>query len=232
MLNSFFVMKKIFFPILAFTAFFVGCIGDDIEMDRTEEAVRILNPLDTLALGETFQFESMFTNNVGAEEQQTVLWNSSDPTVISIDETGLAHAIALGSVEISATVELEGGAVVSDHFTLFVGDTTVAVELIKSGELKTSGGYNLAGSFTVEEVDGNLTISFSDDYEASTALPGLYVYLGNNPSSISNALELQRVDVYSGAHSYQVEGVGINDYQYLLYWCKPFNVKVGDGLIE
>ena len=67
-------------------------------------------------------------------------------------------------------------------------------------------------------------------YELS--LPGLYAYLTNNPSTVNNAFEIGRVETFSGAHSYRISGVGLNDYDDLLYWCKPFSVKVGDGEME
>ncbi|MEM9549152.1 MAG: hypothetical protein AAGA77_24405, partial [Bacteroidota bacterium] len=63
-------------------------------------------------------------------------------------------------------------------------------------------------------------------------LPGLYVYLTNNRNTTANALEIGAVEVFNGAHTYTVEDVGINDYKFLLYFCKPFNVKVGDGEIN
>jgi hypothetical protein len=224
-------MRHFLFFLLAITSA-LGCIGDDIIMDETPEAVRILNRLDTIAVGESYQFEAMFTNNIGVEEDRTIVWSSSDPVVLSITDSGLATALEKGMTVVSATVELEGKPAVTDQFTLIIDEETVVSNPTKMGVLKTTSSYNLKGSFTVEEINGKLTISLSDDYEASTALPGLYIYLGNNPSSISNALEIGAVTVFDGAHTYEVPGVGINDYKYLLYWCKPFGVKVGEGEIQ
>jgi len=84
----------------------------------------------------------------------------------------------------------------------------------------------------LREEGGNLTLRFEDDYRASTALPGLYVYLTNNPNSTNSALEIGAVTTFSGAHTYTIEDVDISEYQYILYFCKPFNVEVGEGLIE
>ena len=70
------------------------------------------------------------------------------------------------------------------------------------------------------------------DLDGATSLPGLYVYLTNNPSTVNNAYEIGRVETFNGAHSYRISGVGLNEYDYLLYWCKPFSVKVGDGEIK
>lgn len=78
----------------------------------------------------------------------------------------------------------------------------------------------------------NLDVSIKNNYRASTSLPGLYVYLSNNPNSINGAKEIGRVRIFNGAHNYQISNTGINDYKYILYWCKPFSVKVGHGEIN
>lgn len=225
-------MKISFFSLITVGLLLTGCIGDDIIMDEVPEAIRILNPLDTLGVGETYQFEAMFTNNIGVEEERTVVWESSAPTIMLIDNTGLATALEKGQADISAFVDVDGSSTVMEVISVVVDEETVITNNSKSGQINTTSSYKLEGDFTIIEENGNLIITFSDNYEASTALPGLYFYLGNNPSSISSALEVSRVDVFNGAHSYEISGVGINDYQYLLYWCKPFNVKVGDGTFE
>lgn len=223
---------KTFFQFLAIALLFSSCIGDDIILDEVPEAIRILNPLDTLGVGETYQFEAMYTNNVGLEENRSIDWMSSDENILSISSEGLATAIAKGPVTVTAIAETPDLTIVDLSLDLIVDEETVVSSELKNGELATTSSYNLKGSFTVAETDGKLMITFADDYEASTALPGLYVYLGNNPSTITNAIEIQAVQVFDGSHSYEIEGIGINDYQYLLYWCKPFNVKVGEGTFE
>jgi len=41
------------------------------------------------------------------------------------------------------------------------------------------------------------------------------------------------VVTFDGAHDYILDdNVGLFDYNYLVYFCKPFNVKVGDGEIS
>ena len=43
-------------------------------------------------------------------------------------------------------------------------------------------------------------------------------------------MEIGEVKVFKGAHRYTIGGdIALNQYKYLLYYCKPFNVKVGDG---
>ena len=98
--------------------------------------------------------------------------------------------------------------------------------------INTTSSYALTGDFTItEDGNGGINLVFADNYNASTALPGLYVYLTNNPSTTTGSLELQKVQTFQGAHTYSIPNVGVNDYSHVLYFCKPFNVKVGDGEI-
>ena len=93
--------------------------------------------------------------------------------------------------------------------------------------------YLLKGSYTLEPLDaGGVKLSLGEDYEADTSLPGLYIYLGNNPNSTADAFEIGPVTTFDGAHFYDLPTIGIYDYNYVLYWCKPFGVKVGEGQIK
>lgn len=224
-------MKAFTFSILLMYFFFTGCIGDDIVDDYVPPAVRITNPVDTLAEGDSWQFVAKFTNNVGAEEDLPVQWSSNNPSVLTIDENGLATAVSKGPATITARANYQG-TTVEDSQQVIVDETTVVKPTTRSGEIKTTSSYTLKGNFVISEEGNGIKITISDDYMASTALPGLYVYLGNNPNSIANAYEIGLVQVFNGAHSYTVPDVGLNNYAYILYWCKPFNVKVGEGKIN
>ncbi|MEM9885630.1 MAG: Ig-like domain-containing protein [Bacteroidota bacterium] len=214
-----------------FSLLLSACIGDDVIFDRVEEQVRIMNTIDTLGFGESYQFEATFLNNVGIEETATVEWSSSAPEIVSIDATGLATALATGKASIYAIVNLSAG-VVSDTIDVVVGENTVVAEITRTGKVETTTFYDLEGTFIVEETDDGIRIAFEEDYVASEGLPGLYIYLTNNPSSVSGAHEIGKVEVFNGEHFYEVAGVGINDYDYIYYWCKPFGVEVGEGRIE
>ena len=69
------------------------------------------------------------------------------------------------------------------------------------GIIQTTSNYNLTGSFTYEVVDGRLVLFLGNNYKASTSLPGLYVYLSNNPNSTAEAYEIGAVTVFEGEHS-------------------------------
>jgi hypothetical protein len=206
-----------------------SCIGDDFVADFVEPVLRITRSADTLAVGDSFDFEYEYFNEVGQPIAVEALWSSSNPAVVAIDAlSGRAEALTPGEAELKLSY---GG--LEDAVRVTAGSSTVENNTERSGIIRTTSSYLLQGSFVVRSnTSGGITISIADDYRASTALPGLYVYLTNNPATRVGALEIGRVMVFSGAHSYDITNVGLDDYAYLLYYCKPFNVKVGDGNIN
>ena len=161
----------------------------------------------------------------------SILWQSSAPEIISIDPNGLALGLQVGGATITATFN-DDGQLVQDSIQVHVGEQTVIVNTARSGTIATTSSYLLEGDFTLSALGNDIELSIADNYRASTALPGLYVYLTNNPNTIASAYEIGPVTTFSGAHSYTIPAAGLNDYNYVLYFCKPFNVKVGDGEIQ
>lgn len=197
--------------------------------DEVGASIRITNPLDTLAVGDMHAFESMYLNIVGAEEATEVDWSSSDTSIISISEDGIATGVSVGASVIGVKTLIDGETI-RDELLINVGATTVSTATEKTGTLRTTSSYGLQGDFVLSEESGALVLTLAENYKTTDVLPGLYIYLTNNPSTTAGALSLGEVSVFEGAHSYEIPtGVGLNDYQYVLYFCKPFNVKVGDG---
>lgn len=224
-------MKNLIF-LFTLTIFLLSsCIKDDIINDLIDPVLRISTLVDTIEINTSFQFESTYLNNVGREETVTPIWTSSNPDVISIDVNGLALANQIGSAIISVEYD-DGNSILNDAIEVNVGETTVMTNTNRSGTIKTTSSYKLTGDFEIRSDGNDIILDIAENYEASTALPGLYVYLTNNPNTTSNALEIGKVTTFSGAHSYTIQNTEINDYNYVLYFCKPFNVKVGDGEIS
>jgi len=220
--------------ILIFTLLFQSCIGDDVIMDEVDPVIRIQNPIDSIGINTSYQFEFMYLNNVGQEEMASPEWSSSDNSVASIDQNGLLQTLEIGVTDISLNYD-NGTDIISTSKTIYVRDTTTLPEMNmeRSGTVTTTSSYQLGGDFTLAVNDDNdLILSFANNYAASTALPGLYIYMTNNPNTTSGAFEIGAVTTFSGAHTYNLGSIGLFDYSHVLYFCKPFNVKVGDGAIE
>jgi hypothetical protein len=103
-----------------------------------------------------------------------------------------------------------------------------------SGSFTGANGYVARGDFTISEVanSNNLEISIASNFVLADFLPGPYVYLSNNPNSINGAREISRVTTFRGAHTITVQAVDIEDFAYVLFWCKPFGAKIGAGRIN
>lgn len=223
-----------FFSLILLVSLLFSCIGEDVVDDYVAPQIRLTNPISSLEEGTSYQFEFQFFNNVGQAEAVTASWSSEDPSIVSVSATGLASALEIGTTNLSVTYQDEFGESATDALSVEVGESTVVVEVMsKSGSIATTSSYDLMGDFTLTELpDGRLDLSFGADYVADSGLPGLYIYLTNNPSTTNGALEIGAVQTFEGAHNYLIEGASINDHSHVLYFCKPFNVKVGDGEIE
>ena len=215
---------------------FSSCIKDDVIDDRVDPVLQINNPLETLAVGEFYQLRVTYLNNIGQEEVRDITWNSSDDEIASVDTSGRILGHKEGTVIITASTQDSDNNSITAQDAVIITDNTSEEITIREGTIVTTSSYTLTGTFTLEtiEEDSALRISVNDNYSASSSLPGLYLYLTNNPNSINGAYEVGAVTVFSGAHTYNIPAteVSLNQYNYLLYWCKPFSVKVGEGKIE
>ena len=226
-------MKKQLGILLMLCWMLSACIQDDIIFDTVLETFRITNRIDTLGLGDTFSFETRYTNNIGEVASPTISWSSSDDNIASVNANGAVTGIALGAANIYAKVLLANNTAVGDTLPIIVAsETTDVASGARSGSIAATSSYNLKGDFTLTQAGDDLILDFASNYEASQALPGLYVYLTNNPNTISGALEIGKVTTFAGAHDYTIEDVDVSKYDYVLYFCKPFRVKVGDGVIN
>jgi len=223
------MQKSIF--IICIIGLISGCIGDDYLMDTQDPELRILNTPDSLEIGTDYTFEAMYLNNVGQKENVDMTWESTNPSIISINDSGFANALQLGSSMI--IVEYDADTIIlRDSVEVGVGEETVIVNEDRFGTVNTTSSYALTGDFILSEDGTGVKLDFASNYNASTALPGLYVYLSNNPNSVANAYEIGAVQVFSGAHSYSIPNTNLSDYNYVVYFCKPFSVKVGHGDIQ
>ena len=127
------------------------------------------------------------------------------------------------------TTETETSTTTIDNNT---GTGIVLAPQFYEGEIISTSSYILEGNFRYEHNGTQITLSLDENYRASTSLPGLYLNLGNNPNTVNGAIEIAKVTVFNGAHEYILPpSIELADYKYLIYWCKPFSVPVGEGAI-
>lgn len=201
--------------------------------DQVPTEIRITNPILSLEIEQTHQYQAKYFDFVGREiSEKPLVWESSDPAVASVSHQGLVTAIGEGSAVITVTSEDDLGNVISATDKLEVSDNTQTENMIITGTLQTTSSYLLRGSFRLEKTEASFTLYLEDDYQADRGLPRLVVFLSNNRNSVADAYRVGEVRVFSGAHSYDLPSeFGLMDYRYLLYWCEPFNVDVGEGIL-
>lgn len=223
-------MKRI---ILLAVVILTGCIGQDIVIDEVSPEVRITNAISNMEINTTWQFEYMFLDNVGSEIiPDEMTWSTSDADVAIVNQEGLATSLDYGNVELTLSAVINDIAVDTTIMFEVSDNPTVLSQNTRSGEIATTSSYELKGGFEISMEGNDLIIQFSSNYVADQGLPGLYVYLTNNPNTPSGGYEIGAVEVFSGAHQYRIPDTELFDYDYIFYYCKPFKVKVGHGNIE
>lgn len=249
--------KKI--ALLTSFVFYFNCVGIDINDDFIEPTLRITSgQIISFKVGQSFQFQAKYFDTSGTlVNNPNLIWTSSPPDALTISNKGLATATKSGQAIIQVSVITSLGTTITDKTSFNImevittetssetisntttststdgNDVIVTVPNLYQGIIRTTSNYKLSGSYEYGlDSSEKLVLNIAEDYEASTSLPGLYLYLSNNPNSTIEAYEIAKVTVYNGAHSYTLpSNIQINDYKYILYWCKPFNIKVGDSSI-
>jgi hypothetical protein len=200
------------------------------EMETERPSLEITTLIAEIFEQTRHQIEVNFLN-VSQDPLPELNWSSSDESVLEVDENGVITAVQTGVATITVS------ALVSDTLLSAVNSIQVIPLLMEpptsySGTVETKSGYVLEGSFTLSKTEEGLLLALGEDYRATSTLPGLYIYLSNNNNTTAQAYEIGAVNVFSGAHSYLLpSSIELMDYQYILYWCKPFNVKVGEAKI-
>lgn len=110
----------------------------------------IANPLQSLGINETHQFEARYLNNIGRQENVEVRWSAQDGTVLSIDgETGLATALQAGETTITVSTLTPPDSLATTTTLQVTGETVSAVKA-GSGSINTTSSYKLRGYFNLE----------------------------------------------------------------------------------
>lgn len=229
-------MRNLKIAILLFSLVFYSCIQEDIIDDSVPEEVRITNDISTLKIGKTVDFEATYFNNVGEIENRSLSWESSNTDVLSIDaSTSKGTAKAEGTASITVIVNGILGVLTDTKIITVTKDDTMVAN-VKKGTFTPTSSYKSAGDFEITGTTNGIKIELASNYVADTSLPGFALYLSNNPNSLANALQIDAYDDTNGAHytgafTYTIENIGVNDYTYLVQWCRPFSILTGKAEI-
>jgi Bacterial Ig-like domain (group 2) len=150
---------------------------------------------------------------------KTIEWFSENETILSVSSNGLVTAKADGVAEVHAKVE----GVKSNLIKFNIGTAAG----VRTGTFQSAGGYSTVGSVTAEETGGKLVVKLSSNFQASVAL-GTFIYLANSTSGGNvKTLGLDLGSWSSGAKTFDVPGVTLNEYKYVVVLCKPAGITFG-----
>lgn len=187
--------------------------------------VEINVPQTTVLVGATLQCSATVRNSSnGIIQGKTITWQSSNTNVLTINNNGFATAESAGTAQITASVE----GISSIPFTITVSALGNAS---RSGNFQGNSGYNVSGKATLEP--GKL--SFDSSFRSANG-PGLRVYLAKNAPTVltsSNSVKLGNLKNTSGAQDYEVpSSVGLEDFDFAVIYCEPFNVPFGFAKLD
>ncbi len=182
--------------------------------------VRVSPATFELSLDDSRQLTALSISSGGNVLEKSFVWRSSNEAVATVDDAGQVTAIAPGVALISA--ETDG-----------VTSNSVRVTVPGSGRMgvfqpKPESTYDCEGDVVLQETDsGGLEIVFGDDFLVSRG-PRLAVFLSTTNAVGPGSLNLGDLQLNSGSQTYPVlEGTRIDDFDWVIIHCVPFNVTFG-----
>ncbi len=185
--------------------------------------VEITSPSNkiSLAIGESHTL-NVLVKNINGEilTDRTVQWFSENSSIATVND-GIVKGVSSGLVDIHAKVE----GVKSNLLNFSIGSGL-------SGAFISAGGYKAIGMASLKEVNGDVVLEFSSNFETSFAL-GTFVYMANvtNGSQVkANGLEVEQITT-NGAKTFNLSAlrsdIKLTDYKYVIILCKPASVTFG-----
>ena len=187
-------------------------------------SIEITGEMTNLPVGASRQLTATARNLDGDIISATFTWESSDPSIASVDSEGLVTAQAEGNVSITAVAD----GIASVPFAILCGESVSSREGTFSGR----NGYNAKGLATLETVNDSSTLRFSEDFQTSAG-PGLYIYLSPQDNGVSGAVSLGEIQSNNGEQAYGIPPtVNPDEYDHVIIYCKPFGVLFGVATLE
>ena len=145
-------------------------------------------------------------------------WSSSDPELLSIDDDGVAVALAAGSVFVRATTS----GIQSPAVAISILDTELVGTFFSLGRYKAEGTAHLG-----PDDEGQLVLTFLDDF-IITSGPRLEVFLSPIDRVAPESINVGILKDVAGSQTYDLpEDAELGDYGWVIVHCVPFNVSFG-----
>jgi uncharacterized protein YjdB len=179
-------------------------------------SVSIVGDTTNMTVGGMRQLIAVLRNLAGDVLTGDVNWLSNDPSIASVDDSGLVSALTDGKTSIVATSDN----ISSVPFDVAVGSTNMT----RTGMFSGRNGYNAMGTAVLETIGEVTTLTLGSDFSTESG-PGLYVYLSPNEQNVTGGLSLDMLTSTTGAQAYELPGgADPAQYDYAVIYCQPFNI--------
>ncbi len=139
-------------------------------------------------------------------------WQGSNNAAVQLGLNGSVKGLAWGTSDVQASAD---GKI----------SVPIMVQVLRRGNFGGSGSKGLA---KLKFENNILKLQTSSDFGVSTAPPDLRIYLGNNNGNVNEALEIATLGTRTGEQSWNIPiGVSINQYRYVIVWCKQLGGLYG-----
>lgn len=191
--------------------------------DNSIAKVTISASKTNLALNESINLTAIAQNiNNQTVSGGNVEWFSENQAIATVSGSGLVTAVANGVAAVFARIN----GVKSNVLQITVGSLQL------SGTFTSTGGYKAVGTATLKNVNGQIILELSPNFETSFAL-GTFIYLANstNGSTVrGNGLEIAEIKT-NGAKTFNITAIKANatltDFKYVIILCKPASLTFG-----
>ena len=191
-------------------------------------SIEISGSQSDLFVGDSLQLSVVMRNaNGDVLTGKDVTWESTSPTVASIDENGLVSAIDTATTEITATAE----GLKSLPYSLMVEEMG-ADTMVRMGSFTGVNGYSVQGTGTLISTADSAVLRFESDFQTQNG-PGLYVYLSPNANNVNGGINLGELKATAGEQSYTLPAsANPEDFDYIIIFCQPFRVPFGNANLQ
>lgn len=104
-------------------------------------------------------------------------------------------------------------------------------ELLADITFMDAPSYETSGTARVVREGDAIRLELAADFITEDG-PDLYVWLVKDKDSPEGFFELGRLKSFTGAQSYDVNLINIDDYEAVYIWCKAANALFGSGILE
>ncbi len=191
-----------------------------------EVAFVTVSPADTnITVGGLLQYVAIPVN--ARNETVTgldVQWETSVDSIAAINDQGLLTAVRPGSVTVTASTE--GIQSMPARLDVFARSRTGSFQAAQGSS------YRVEGTGVLEQTDASLQVRFLDNFSVSNG-PDLHVYLSTQNRVNATSIDLGALQSTTGAQMYSVPAnVRMNDFDFIIIHCVPFNVSFGFARIN